>query len=198
MKKIIILLGLLFVLPTLIFSQTITNYQSSFNAVISIGLGQSFTATLDGVITQIDVQPNIDRSNATLLIYATGNGSGILDNPGTPDYEQSGVNLTHVNPGSADWNNITLSTPFPITAGQQYSFVIEGYNNIEIFLYHLSENSYSGGDLILSYGYPYPWSELNFRVWESAPAPTQTPIRIWPFILLFTIPFVFILVRKMR
>lgn len=45
MKAKAILLGLLFVLPTLIFSQTITIYDAEEHNYQSAILGQSFTAT---------------------------------------------------------------------------------------------------------------------------------------------------------
>lgn len=135
-------------------------------------------------------------TGATLLIYATGNGSGVVDSRGTPDYEQTGVNLLAVTHASGNWHGITLTTPFPITAGQQYTFIIETVLIANAKLYCTDSNTYAGGALFPHYGNSDPSKELNFRVWESASAPT--PVKIWPFILFFTIPFVFIIVRKMK
>ena len=115
---------------------------------------------------------------------------------GTPDYEQTGVNLLAVTHASGNWHGITLTTPFPITAGQQYTFIIETDNITNAKLYHIKDDIYAEGALFSDYGEPDPLRELNFRVWESVSAPT--PLKTWPFILLFAIPFVLIIVLKMR
>ena len=197
MKTKAILFGFLFVLPTVIFSQTITNYQANPSASNSSGVGQSFTATLDGVLTQVDVQPDNNLTDATLLIYSSGNGSGLFGGRGTPDYEQTGVNLSIAGYGPTDWHSVALSTPFPIIAGEQYTYIFEHATNT-ISLCAKDMNSYSGGSEIVAYGVARDAYDSNFQVWESAPAPAPTPLKTWPFILLFIIPIAFIIVRRVR
>lgn len=133
------------------------------------GFGQSFTATLTGTVTQIQVRP---RSNATVTMhFYNGPGSGTAASVGTPALSQT-VNLVDTGNDTSGFQTIVLSTPLPVTAGQQYAFVID--QTIVPFALSLS-NPYAGGSLLTGYNSPsggVPF-DFAFTVTE-VPAPVPT------------------------
>ena len=139
-----------------------TNISTHFN---NIGHGQSFIPTTTGVITEIRVKvyTTIIRD---IFLYNSATGSGTAFAAGTPDYIEPNVTLTgDVTAGT--WASIPLSTPFPVVAGNSYSFVIDGisdiwYNQADtypdgafIFGYDLTSGCCAGGRYCLSGRYYY-------------------------------------------
>ncbi|WP_298162223.1 IPTL-CTERM sorting domain-containing protein [Brevundimonas sp.] len=145
------------------------------------GFGQSFTATLTGTVTQIQVRP---RSNATVTMhFYSGPGSGTDGSVGTPASSQT-VNLVDTGSNTSGFQTIVLSTPLPVTAGQQYAFVID--QTIVPFAVS-SSNPYAGGSMLGIYNSPFggvngPF-DLVFTVTEVAAAPVPT-MSEWMMILL--------------
>ncbi|QTN38522.1 HYR domain-containing protein [Cryomorphaceae bacterium] len=134
-----------------------------------VGHGQSFTATTTGFLTSVRIKVNAAYTNRNVHFYAGGNGSGTLGSIGTPLYTESGVNLVN-SAGGTIWSEITLSTPLAVTAGQQYTFIIEGYTDI-----HYSwTNTYSGGQFIWDYDISSgccSWGDISFELGFGGPVP---------------------------
>ena len=98
------------------FAQTIENSVTTSYTSGWYGVGQSFTATLNGRVEAISVRPT-EGSQEILQIYDNGYASG------TPVLTQN-VTLVPVAPNG--FQKITLSTPLSVTAGAQYSFIVAG------------------------------------------------------------------------
>lgn len=134
------------------------------------GLGQSFTATLTGYITAIDVNSQ-DAWTADLYLYNGGAGSGVANSVGTPDFTQAGVSLT----GDGNWDHIVLATPFPVVAGNQYTFQLTVPSGGPSFWYlygYGGTDVYAGGEPIYDYASffsPFQIVDLAFQVYEAVP-----------------------------
>lgn len=127
------------------------NTQQAYIAVNNLyNSGQSFTATVTGVLSKIDVNLRQAVSNSTLRIYSGNTVSG------TAIYQQTGISL------GAGWQSITLSSAFNLSANQQYTFVLTG----SAFGYALS-NVYSGGNLWYN-GFSYSLYDAAFRVYQES------------------------------
>jgi hypothetical protein len=148
-------------------AQTISQPIDVGGAIGGDGIGQSFTATTTGTITAIRV-----RSNATatfnLLVYNGGVGSGTAGLVGAPAYTQAGVVVNGVASNGA-FTTITLTTPFPITAGLPYTFVFQDAPGGALFWFH-NVNPYAGGQVIVNYGDAVfaPAVDLAFEVVQAA------------------------------
>ncbi|WP_219011089.1 HYR domain-containing protein [Aquimarina litoralis] len=139
-----------------LISQTIYNTNNN-----SRGHGQSFIATVTGVLTKVRVLVNSDYTNRTVHFY-NGSGSGISNNIGTPVYTETGVTLINSNGGSI-WSEVILSTPFPVIAGNTYAFAIEGNTDI----YYAWNDRYSDGEFIWRYDTSSGccvWGDLAFEI----------------------------------
>ncbi len=90
------------------------------------GQGQSFTAGQDGVVQTIRVRSATSVST-TLHLYAGDNGSGVASSIGTPLYSQA-IEL-FASPSGA-LTEMLLATPFPVSAGSEYTFVLEGVTSL--------------------------------------------------------------------
>ena len=134
-------------LYTLVFSDD-TDLQGSLTndcTFSNAGQGMAFTAGITGSIQTIRVDA-VSANSTTLHLYEGDNGSGILGSVGTPAYSQP-VEL-FANPGGS-LTNILLNIPFPVVAGQRYSFLLEGSNTLR---YACSGSpSYIGGRAIEDY-----------------------------------------------
>lgn len=132
------------------------------NAVTSPGngLGQTFTAPANGVITSISVFADNDYSGLNLNIYNGASGSGISGNVGSPAYVQPGVNLVN-SVGGTVATVVNLSSPFNVTAGNQYSFVLDG---TAFSLYFNSSDVYAGGAYLENYADFTTSGDLQFDV----------------------------------
>lgn len=141
------------------------------------GFGQAFTATLTGTVTQIQVRP---RSNATVTMhFYSGPGSGTNGSVGTPASSQT-VNLVDTGSNTSGFQTIVLSTPLPVTAGQQYAFAID---QTLVQFAVASSDPYAGGTMLLVYNAPtFGGADLAFTVTEVAAAPVPT-MSEWMMIL---------------
>jgi hypothetical protein len=136
--------------------------------------GQAFTATLTGIVTQIDIRSRMTTTSATLYIYQGNNGSGVIGNVGTPDYIQTSISLIDAGGDSASFgfSDIFLSTPFPVIAGQQYSFVIAG-----AAISGTNLNPYSGGTKLDNYAGVSANQDIAFQVHQNAiPVPATASL----------------------
>jgi len=186
MRKLITLLTLCVLCSSVSLCQTIVNFSPLSSQYSNVGLGQSFTVTVDGQLDQIDIKTDQNYNNARLYIYSSSNGSGIPNSVGIADYVQLGINLSpNVLSDPDDWNAIVLDNPFPVSAGTTYSFVISHEIAIQPVLLGVDfTNDYGIGTLIKEFGNIEPMWDLNFRIWEIStpppPGPTPTPIKAWP------------------
>lgn len=157
-------------LPTLaqMVSQTVDT------AVVNgSGFGQSFVATATTQITQISVRPNVDYAG-TLYLYNGNVGSGTILAVGAPAYTQAGINLTSTTSGGP-MRVITLTTPFPVTAGNSYTFVLDGGASLR----SSGANPYADGQFIFGYANQAEFNrDLAFEVFAAPVAPAATTASI--------------------
>jgi len=162
-KTAAVLLALFMSLPACaqMVSQT-TNINAWYPAPNS---GQSFTATATAQITKISVRPQ-SALNGNLLIYNGSAGSGTNNVIGTPAYSQAGVSLAATT-DTGPLRDIVLTTPFPVTAGNTYTFIFQGPNAFFIAI----GDVYTGGGLVNSYGNVSSFNtyEFAFQVWAELP-----------------------------
>ena len=127
----------------------------------TLATGQSFTATTTGFVTEIDVRSRTATSSATLYMYNGNDGSGTPGSVGSPDYTQTGVSLTDAGGDSSafGFSQIVLTTPFAVTAGSQYSFVIQGAG-----ISGTNTNPYPGGTKLDDYAGISASQDIAFQV----------------------------------
>lgn len=129
------------------------------------GTGQSFTATLTGVVNRIDVRSRT-TGGGTLYIYNGANGSGIVGAVGAPAYTQA-VTLIDSGSDAAGFSSIVLTTPFPVAAGSQYSFALSGFA-----LSGTNTDPYAGGTKLDDFAGVSPSQDIPFQIFEALAAPT--------------------------
>ncbi|MBU0891768.1 MAG: IPTL-CTERM sorting domain-containing protein [Gammaproteobacteria bacterium] len=127
--------------------------------------GQSFTATLTGVVNRIDVRSRT-TGGGTLYIYNGANGSGTVGVAGAPAYTQA-IAMTDSGSDAAGFSSIVLTTPFPVTAGAQYSFAVSGFS-----VSGTNTNPYAGGDKLDDFAGPAGGQDISFQLFEALAAPT--------------------------
>jgi hypothetical protein len=139
------------------------------------GLGQSFTATRTGLVTQIEVQPAFTGTRT--VYFFNGDGSGTNGSNDTAVYSQS-VNLMP-QPG---FQTIVLNTPFPVVMGNTYAFAFDGnFTTLRI----QASNPYPGGRMILGYnGDPGESFDVAFTVTEVTSVPAIPGLEGWALITL--------------
>ena len=174
------LLAALLMASSLAQAQTILQDQGN-TQVTQLGaespLGQSFVATLTGNITALGVR-SMNSVTAVLRIYNGGIGSGIPNVIGAPAYTQPGVTLTAAIGGAqgpaGGFTNIPLTMPFPVTAGQTYTFMLTAANPCALAAW--VGNVYPQGDFISIYGViPFAGLDAAFQVFEVVPPPAPPP-----------------------
>ena len=175
---LLLAIGAICALPNVASAQTISQ-TSGDSQLPGPGVGQSFTATLTGTVTRIDFR---GRSNTTttLNFYNGSNGSGVAGSVGVPLYQQAVV-LTDTGSNAAGFTSITLTTPFPVVAGQTYSFVFSAGNTAFTF-----SNPYAGGSTISNFrSTGWTSNDSPFQVYEvAAPPPAPVPtMSEWAMIL---------------
>jgi IPTL-CTERM motif len=150
-------------------AQTIS--QPLGNATLGAGLatGQTFTATLTGVINRIDVRSRTTGAG-TLYLYAGANGSGAIGVVGVPLYTQA-VNLTDTGSDAAGFSSMVLSTPFQVTAGTQYSFAVSGFS-----VSLINTNPYVGGMKLDDFAGVSVNQDISFQIFEAPLAATVTGV----------------------
>jgi|GEM_PF-3312542 len=147
--------------PAVLSSYTIEQLISPGGFGSAAGVGQSFTVPTTGLLTAVTVDVfGTLFPNGTLSLYLNG-GS-----PSAPLYSQA-VSWTN-NDGFND--TFTLSTPFPVTAGQTYVFFLTS-NVGGIALGGAFADLYAGGNFVQ--GNPnvsIPNQDLAFRLQIDPPA----------------------------
>ncbi|SMD34629.1 esterase, PHB depolymerase family [Reichenbachiella faecimaris] len=120
----------------------VTIGSTSGNGILSYSnsnaMGQSFTATADGQVVEIDVKLVYGISGSSLKIFQGNTVSG------SPAYEQTGISA------ASGWQTIPLSTPFDVSYGQVYTFVITNSS-----IRYAYSNTYNSGNFwynTISYG----------------------------------------------
>lgn len=136
-----------------------------------LATGQSFTATLTGVVNRIDVRSRTTGAG-TLYLYNGNNGSGTDGAVGAPAYTQA-INMTDAGSDAAGFSSIVLTTPFPVTAGSQYSFAVSGFS-----VSGTNTNPYAGGTKLSDYAGPAGAQDISFQVFEAVAAPVATAASI--------------------
>jgi hypothetical protein len=151
-------------------AQTVSQPVDVGGAIGGDGIGQSFTATTTGTITAIRVRTDTATATFNLLIYNGGAGSGTAGLVGAPAYTQAGVVVNGVASNGA-FTTIALTTPFPITAGQQYTFVFQDAPGGALFWFH-NVDPYAGGQVISDFGdtVSVVGADLAFEVVQAAAA----------------------------
>lgn len=135
--------------------------------------GSSFTATVTGTVTTIRVRPQ--AAQATQIFLYNGANTGAPGGVGAVVYSQI-VNLTDRSGGGFD--EIVLTTPFPVTAGNTYAFAF-GSANLTL---NGAGDTYPGGQAF-SDGTSPQGDDLIFQVVQVVAAPIPT-LSEWAMILL--------------
>lgn len=157
------LLALFMSMPA--WAQMVSHTAPSNTQVIGPNSGQSFTATATTQISRISVRPK-SAFNGNLLIYNGSAGSGAIGAMGSPAYSQAGVSLAATT-STGPLRDIALTTPFPVTAGNTYTFILQGTNDFFIS----PGNPYAGGGILFNYAdltYQSAF-DFNFQVWAELP-----------------------------
>lgn len=194
--RFITILLVLFTGTTSALAQLISHESNTIGSVNAIHIGQSFVAPSSTDLSRISVRP-AGAFAGTLHIYNSANGSGVFGLVGAPAYTQLGVNLAATTAGGA-LRDVVLTTPFPVTAGQPYTFVFEGAGNFfantaNPYLAGEAMTHFSDNFLVLNF-------DLAFQVWGPSPAsPASIPtVSEWGLIALSCILAVFGLARMRR
>lgn len=173
-------LGLFIGMATAADAQTISQPVGTTVAQTNPNQGQSFTATVTGTVTQINIR---SRSNGvfSLHLYNGGNGSGVSGSNGTPAYSQS-FTLTDNGNDTTGFTPLVLTTPFPVTAGQQYSFLMSNGAASPFFSVNTT-NPYAGGVFRANGNGGIGAWDAVFQVFEVATPPVPT-LSEWAMIVL--------------
>ncbi len=146
-------------------------------------VGQSFVAPATTSIGAIRVRSGSNVAGIDLLLYDGASGSGTADDVGTPSRVISGVSLTAASSGGP-FSEVLISPPFPVVAGQSYTFVFDGSGPI-VALYARSPGAYADGTIIRNYAIEVTGPDLAFEILEPSPSagavaaiPTLSPAGI--------------------
>jgi len=162
-------------------AQTISQSVGTTAYGSTINLGQSFTATTTGTVTQINVRSR-GAGGYFLHLYNGGAGSGVSGGIGTPAYGQA-VTLTAFPDNLTGFNTLLLATPFPVIQGQQYSFTIDNNGGGSAPpLAGNGANPYAGGGLVTFGNSVSGVSDLVFQIYET-PTPPIPTLSEWAMIL---------------
>lgn len=115
-------------------------------------IGQSFTATASGSITTISVIRSASAVTATLNIYE---GEGLTEPAASQQVDFPDI--------VADWSTFSLDSPYPVTAGSQYTFAFDDARTCENGEHFYASSGYDGGVLFAD-DTPYQEYDLMFRV----------------------------------
>lgn len=142
------------------------------------GQGQSFTATVTGTVTEVRIRPNIGVVNDTLRFY-NGIGSGVDEAFGAPIMSQTVTTTTTTN-HEAPLQSFVLTTPLPVIAGNQYTFLFD------TTVPRYGQDDYAGGNWVYRYNSTYDY-DIAFQVVQ-VPQPVAVPtLSEWAMILFGTI-----------
>ncbi|MBN9576155.1 IPTL-CTERM sorting domain-containing protein [Alicycliphilus denitrificans] len=150
----------------------------------AMAVGQSFVAPTTTLIQSIGVRPS-SAGSFNLFVYNGSSGSG-TSGVGTPAYSQSAIALAAATSNGA-FQNMALSTPFPVTAGQSYTFVLENADPSSfVGLFAAFPEVYAGGTAIVNFGTVSNTVDLAFQITEAtASNATAVPtLSEWGLLLL--------------
>ena len=146
MLRILILLALCAAATSTANTQTCTeNVLDGFSHTLlgnsNLAIGQSFLACGSGAVTSLTVHEGFADPGGYELWLAPEVGGGNLNYIGGAPYE------TFADPGGAAPRLITfaLSTPYPVSAGVQYRFVLRRADAGDVSIFRISFND-PGGD----------------------------------------------------
>ncbi len=140
------------------------------------GFGQTFTATVTGNVTQIIVRPRTTANNVRFYFF-NGPGSGTSGSNASAVSSQL-VDLVDTGGDSIGGQVITLDTPLPVVAGNQYAYAVDA---VVAFAVDTSE-PYAGGSPIVNYNDVQGGYDSAFTIVQVAPAPVPT-LTEWAMIL---------------
>lgn len=152
--------------------------------------GQTFTATLTGVVNRIDVRSRTTGAG-TLHLYTGANGSGTIGVAGAPAYTQA-INMTDAGSDAAGFSTLVLTTPFPVTAGLQYSFVVSGFS-----VSGTNTNPYAGGVKLDNFAGPSAVQDISFQIFE-APVSSIASVPTMSQWALFSMAFLLAVLGAVR
>ncbi len=119
---------------------------------------QSFTAGITGTLTQLDFHggptPGYGPASGQLSFYAGEGTTGTQLNTQAITYQQIGYNF----------QQFVLTTPLPVTAGQQYTFRLTAPAGASVDADGSGNNRYPGGRVDND-----PFSDLAFKTYVSTP-----------------------------
>jgi hypothetical protein len=136
-------------------------------AFTAIGIGQSFTATLTGFVTEIQVRPR--RNDVTTVNFYNGTGSGTTGSVGAPASFQP-VTLVNTGSNTTGLQTIILTQPLAVVQGQTYSFVFSGNTALAV-----NSDLYGGGNFLFNFNNPVTGNDLVFTVTEVTALPAPVP-----------------------
>ncbi len=180
-----LLLGVVLCTPS--FAQLVSQPVTQGTSIGDPSIGQTFVAPASTTIGSIGVKPAILNATANLLIYNGAGGSGVSGSRGTPVYSQTGITLVPGDPDSP-FQNIALDTPFPVVAGQSYTFVFEEATGSGTVVFYFSLGTpdvFPTGDLVLLYADAAAGQDLTFQILEAPrPAAVAVPtLSAWSMLL---------------
>lgn len=179
------------------WGQMISQTVDSNSRIMAPNAGQSFTATATTQIGRISVRPG-NVFNGNLLIYNGNVGSGTIGAAGAPVYSQAGVSLA-ASTTNGPMRDIVLTTPFPVTNGSTYTFILEGVSGFFLG----NPDPYAGGQLLHSYAdTSLSAYDFAFQIWPVAAAspasiPTLSQWGLWLLSMLLGV-FAVAQVRRNR
>ena len=144
------------------YSQTLINNDNVATNISGVNLGNSFTATINGSMTELKVSP-INNTSTVLQIYS-GVGTG-----GTLLYSQS-VTLTDLFLTVGNYSYQTISIPYgsvSLTSGSSYTFIFTG----SVGFAGSISNPYTDGQLIPIQGHTGNW-DVAFIITQIPPSPS--------------------------
>lgn len=134
-----------------------------------VGIGQTFTATRNGILKEIQVvtDGNADLgTDWTVTIYkGSGVGGEVIASQTGPSFENSATTLNDYS-----YHVITLNSLVSLESGQIYSFYFTPAESIDLAY---AEESYSDGNIIYDNNVT-PGFDLIFKVVQTDAAPANT------------------------
>lgn len=150
-----LIIWIVFHLPQNSISQSIYQLDNT-DDFIAPCIGQSFTATIDGYITHIEVKA-ASNMISTLRIF--------------PYYGKECSDKLIVEQkvkfNGRDHSKIALDEPIKVVQGKMYLFVFSNDNNSVVRFEGIRQDTYSGGSLYAYFDSPCEEYDLYFKVWET-------------------------------
>lgn len=159
-------------MPNVAAAQTI-GQTSSDSLYSGSGQGQTFVATVTGVVTQIAVRPGTSVTGDTLRVY--NGGCGACGAPISTQTVNTVATTSHADPLQV----FTLDTPAPVVAGNNYSFV---FNTTRLRV--SSTNTFPTGAYVFGSTGIAPAQDLAFQVTQQIPVAAVPTLSEWAMIAI--------------